>query len=109
MESFFKGLQTNWIKRYIFQQYDDYWTDILDDELGVNINNNKKLSYYGSEYFTPIIQRNWESDELRNIVSTLQELLREFVTDPKTGDNRFITQPVFFKNNITGNVRGGKR
>ena len=25
----------------------------------------------------------------------MQELLREFVTDPETGDNRFITQSVF--------------
>ena len=42
LNSFFKGLQTNWIKRYIFEKYDDYWTDILDAELGVNINNRKK-------------------------------------------------------------------
>ena len=47
LDSFFKGLQTNWIKRYIFEKYDDYWTDILDAELGVNVNNRKKYCHMG--------------------------------------------------------------
>ena len=38
----------------------------------------------------------------------MQELLREFVTDPETGDNRFITQSVFFNKNITCNIKGKK-
>ena len=38
LHRFFKGLKTNWIKRYIFQGYDDFWTDILDEILGVTIN-----------------------------------------------------------------------
>ena len=42
-------------------------------------------------------------------ILTLQELLREFVTDPETGDNRYITQSVFFNRNITCNVIGKKR
>ena len=108
LDSFFKGLKTNWIKRYIFHRYDDYWTDILDEVLGVNINNRKNILYYGSEYFNHIIQQDWESDQLRGLILTMQELLREFVTDPETGDNRFITQPVFFNKNITCNFRGEK-
>ena len=95
LDSFFKGLQTNWIKRYIFHKYDDYWTNILDEALGVNINNHQNILYYGSEYFNQIIQQTWESDQLRNVILTLQELLQEFVTDPETGDNRYITQSVF--------------
>ena len=58
LDSFFKGLQTNWIKRYIFEKYDDYWTDILDNELGVNIGTRQKILSYGSEYFTSILQHN---------------------------------------------------
>ena len=73
LDSFFKGLQTDWIKRYIFKKYDNYWTDILDTELGVNIGTCQKILFYGSEYFTSILQHNWESNELRNIISTLQE------------------------------------
>ena len=95
LDSFFKGLKTNWIKRYIFHGYDDFWTDILDEVLGVNINTRKNILLYGSEYFNSIIQQDWESDQLKELILTLQELLREFVTDPETGDNRFITQSVF--------------
>ena len=39
----------------------------------------------------------------------MQELLRKFVTDPETGDNRFITQSVFFNKNITCNIKGKKK
>ena len=109
LDSFFKGLKTNWIKRYIFHGYDDFWTDILDEVLGVNINTRKNILLYGSEYFNSIIQQDWESDQLKELILTLQELLREFVTDPETGDNRFITQSVFFNKNITCNYRGRKR
>ena len=93
--SFFKALQTNWIKRYVILKYNDYWTDILDDKLGVTINTCHKILSFGSEYFTTIIQSHWESNELRNLIITLQEFLREFVMDPELGDNRFTTQPIF--------------
>ena len=109
LDSFFKGLKTNWIKRYIFQGYDDFWTDILDEVLGVTINTCKNILQYGSEFFNHILQQDWESDQLKNLILTMQELLREFVTDPETGDNRFITQSVFFNKNITCNLKGKRR
>ena len=65
--------------------------------------------HYGSEYFNHIIQQDWESDQLKEMILTMQELLREFVTDPETGDNRFITQPVFYNKNIVGTVKGKKK
>ena len=37
LDSFFKSLRMNWIKRYVHQEYDDYWTSILDKKLGVDI------------------------------------------------------------------------
>ena len=109
LDSFFKGLKTNWIKRYIFHGYDDFWTDILDEILGVTINTHKNILQYGSEFLNHIIQQDWESDQLKEMILTMQELLREFVTDPETGDNRFITQSVFFNKNITCNIKGKKR
>ena len=96
-------------KNVYFHSYDDFWIDILDGVLGVNINTRKNILHYGNEYFNHIIQQDWELDQLKELILTMQKLLREFVTDPETGDNRFITQPVFFNRNITCNVKGKKR
>ena len=63
----------------------DYWTSLLDNIFGVTIDTRYKILSYGSEYFTTIIQGQWESNELRNLILTLQEFLREFVTNPETG------------------------
>ena len=55
----------NWIKRYIHQEYEDFWTDILDEKLGVDINNREKILSYGSEYFTRILDEPWESQVIK--------------------------------------------
>ena len=57
-------------------KYEDYWTDILDDKLGVTLNTCYKILSCGSEYFTSIIHGQWESNELRNLNVRLQEFLR---------------------------------
>ena len=31
LESFFKSIKLNWIKRYTSNEYNDYWTDLLDE------------------------------------------------------------------------------
>ena len=87
----------------------DYWTYLLDDIFGVTPDTRNNILSYGSEYFTDIIQGHWESNELRNLILTLQEFLREFVTCPETGDNRFATQPAFYNKNITGLGKGQKK
>ena len=87
----------------------DFWTNLLDDIFGVTPDTRSKILSYGSEYFTDIIQGHWESNELRNLIQTLQEFLREFVTCPETGDNRFATQPAFYNKNITGLGKGQKK
>lgn len=71
LESFFKGLQTNGIKRYIIEKYDDYWTNILDYTPGVNKSTHHKILSFGREYFTTILQPNLESTELRNPILSL--------------------------------------
>ena len=60
----------NWIKRYIHQEYDDFWTKILDVKLGVDINNREKILSYGSEYFTKILDEPWESQFIKTWLST---------------------------------------
>ena len=69
-------------------------------KLGVNKNNREKILSYGSEYFTKIIQGQWESQVIKSMIVNLQSFLREFVTKPEAGDNRFITQPAFYNRNI---------
>ena len=97
------------IKRYIIDKYNDFWTNLLDEILEVTINTRHKILSFGSEYFTSIVQGQWESNELRNLILTLQEFLREFVTGPEMGDNRFATQPVFYNKNIVGEGKGRKK
>ena len=74
----------------------------------MTINTRHKILSFGSEYFTTIIQGQWESNELRNHVAILQEFLREFVMDPELGDNMFATQPIFYHKNIVGAGKGKK-
>ena len=64
---------------------------------------------YGSEFLiNHIIQQDWDFDQLKELILTMQELLREFVTDPETGDIRFITQPVFLIRILPAILRGKK-
>ena len=109
LDSFFKSLQLNWIKRYIIDKYNDYWTSLLDESFHVTIDTHHKILSFEREYFKSIVQGQWESNELRTLILTLQEFLREFVTSPETGDNRFATQPVFYNKNIAGEGKGMKK
>lgn len=99
----------NWIKRYIHQEYEDYRTNILDAKLGVDKKNREKILSYGSEYFTKILDEQWESQVIKNMVVNLQNFLRDFVTCPETGDNRFIMQPAFYNRNIVEDGSKKKR
>ena len=45
----------------------------------------------------------------RNLILKLQEFLREFVTCPKTGDNRFAAQPVFTTKILQEQVKARKK
>ena len=76
----------NWLKLHINLQYEDFWTNLLDKKLRVNKNNREKILSFGSEYFTKIIQGQWESQVIKNMIVNLQSFLREFVTKPEAGD-----------------------
>ena len=47
--SFFKALKTNWIKHYVIDKYDDFWTDILDKKFGILKMSYRKSLSFGSE------------------------------------------------------------
>ena len=93
------ALQMNWLKRYINNNYDDYWTKILDQHLNVTVSNRKKILNYGSEYFSPLIQ-SCKFAIIVNMIKNLQVFLREFVTEAEAGDNRFIFQSSLHNRNI---------
>ena len=99
LNSFFMALQMNWFKRYINNKYKDYWTAILDQHLKVSLNTRKRLLKYGSEYFSPLI---WSCnfEIIRNMIKNLQAFLREFVTEPESGDKCFNFQSSFHNTNI---------
>ena len=43
LNSFFKSIKLNWIKRYIKEKYDDFWTDLFDDPLDVTLATRKTI------------------------------------------------------------------
>ena len=57
LESFFKSIKLNWIKRYTTNEYNDYWTDLLDELLQVTLATRKTILRWGSEPFSPAINR----------------------------------------------------
>ena len=49
-----QSLSTNkqrWAKRYTTNEYEDYWTDLLDDLLNVTLASRKTILRWGSEQF----------------------------------------------------------
>ena len=80
-------------------KYEDYWTAILDQHFNVSVNTRKRILKYGSEFFSPLI-RSCKFEIIGNMITNLQAFLREFVTEPESGDNHFIFQSSFHNSNI---------
>ena len=59
------------------------------------------------EYFTILI-KNCKFDIIKDMIKNLQSFLREFVTKPESGDNRYILQSSFHNRNVRegGQKRG---
>ena len=108
LASFFKSIKLNWIKRYITEKYDDFWTDKLDDLLDVTLATRKTILKWGSEQFNPAISK-CKNPAIRSLLCSLQELTEKFVTSPETGDNRYIFQPIFHNKNLLYNKNSGRR
>ena len=49
IRDFFQALKINWIRRYT-QGIDDHWADLLDEQLGCDINSRDKLLNMGAEH-----------------------------------------------------------
>ena len=47
-----------------------------------------------------ILDEQWESQVIKNMIVNLQNFLRDFVTSPEAGDNWFIMQLAFYNKNI---------
>merc|ERR1711891_133950 len=55
LTDFFHSIRINWMHRYICQNYDDFWTSILDQFLNVDKNSRKSILKWGPEEFgTPL-------------------------------------------------------
>ena len=99
LTSFFKGIKLNWMKRYISENYNNHWTEILDSLLEVSPTTRGEILKWGSEKFTtPIISCKFSA--IKALLQCMQELTAKFVTPPERGDNRFIFQPLFQNPNL---------
>ena len=65
----------------------------------VSVNTRKRILKSGSEFFSPLI-RFCKFEIIGNMIKNFQPFLREFVTEPDLGDNRFIFQSFFHNKNI---------
>ena len=96
------------MKRYVSEQYKDFWTNILDEALKVTPTSRKLILKWGSEQFEPAIS-NCKSSTIKTLLQCMQELTEKFVTPPETGDNRFIFQPLFQNKNLKYQKQNHKR
>ena len=87
------------MKRYVSENYNDYWTEILDCLLEVYPTTHRDILKWGSEQFSPAII-NCKFSAIRALLQCMQELTAKFVTTPERRDNRFIFQPVFHNRNL---------
>ena len=79
--------------------YDDFWTQLLDDTLGVTIDTRKDILGWGDKEFNGPIHK-CKQKLLKSMLFSLQNLIQVFVTDPESCDNRFIFQPLFKNSNL---------
>ena len=92
--------------RYICQNYDDFWTSILDQILNVDKNTRKKILKWGPKEFNRPIEKC--NRFIKPLLVSMKLLYIRFITPPETGDNRFIFQLVFRNRNLM-RIAKGKR
>ena len=85
--------------RYICQNYDDFWTTILDHLLEVNKTTRRTILQWGPEEFNRPIEK-CNNRFLKPLLVSMKLLYTKFVTPHGAGDNRLIFQPVFRKKNL---------
>ena len=108
LDDFFHAIRINWMHRYISQSYDDFWTSILDNLLGVTKTSRKTILHWGPEEFNRPIEK-CNNRFMTPLLVSMKLLYTRFVTPPESGDNRFIFQPVFRNKNFTRIVKGKKQ
>ena len=91
--------------RYICQNYDDFWTTLLDKLLDIDKQSRKKILKWGPEEFNRPIEK-YNNKFIRPPLVSMKLLYTRFVTPPEAGDNRFIFQPVFRNKNFLRVAKG---
>ena len=43
LEKFTASLKTSWVKRYTFDNLEDHWADLVDNNMGINIKDRDTL------------------------------------------------------------------
>ena len=98
--SFFKGMTLSWIRRYVIDKYNDFWTSILDEYLGLTPETRHHVLKWGDQEFVNPL-KNAKIPYLNQIISTLQHFVFVFPSDPETGDNSYACQPIFKNSHLT--------
>ena len=75
---FLKSIKLNWMKRYISEQYKDYWTEILDNLLEVSPTTRSEILKWGSERFLHPIKI-CKHSTIKALLICMQELTEKFV------------------------------
>ena len=107
LTDFFHSIRINWMHRYICQNYDDFWTSILDQFLNVDKNTRRNILKWGPEEFNRPIEK-CNNRFIKPLLVSMKLLYIKFITPPEFGDNRFIFQPVFRNRNLM-RIAKGKR
>ena len=107
LTDFFHSIRINWMHRYVCQNYDDFWTTLLDQLLDIDKHSRRKILKWGPEEFNRPIEK-CNNRFIKPLLVSMKLLYTKFVTPPEAGDNRFIFQPVFRNKNFMRVAKGRK-
>ena len=91
--------------RYVCQNYNDFWTTLLDHLLDIDKHSRRKILKWGPEEFNRPIEK-CNNRFIKPLLVSMKLLYTKFVTPPEAGDNRFIFQPVFRNKNFMRVAKG---
>jgi len=101
INDFFQSLRLSWIRRYAIgngQPLMDHWCDILDTILDVTPQERMSILNRGSEFLTKKVLKYYPC--LTEFLISLQNIQKNWLTPPDTGDNRWEFQAIFYNPNI---------
>ena len=93
IRDFLTGLRVSWIRRYSIEKYDDHWTDLLDQLLGIEKEDRHNILTWGNCSFNAAIAQG--KIILTEMLKCLSTFIRKFPSPVENNDNTWLNQSIF--------------